>query len=553
MKQSRRQMLRLTGQAVAAAALAPSFCIGAQRKTAEESVGAIVGEKVGAEAGLRILAEGGNAIDAIVAGALVSCVAAPARCGVGGYGGHLTIALAGGTKVTSIDFNSTAPRAARPDMYPLDDAGKVKGDINFHGWLAVGVPGTLAGIQMALDRYGTRSFRELAQPAIQLAKKGLVMPGNLATTLRSAAPRLRKDPGSAKIYFKEGEPLKADEILHNPELAELLSTLAERNSVESFYRGDIAQRLADEFKKKGGLVTAADLAAYQACEVQPLKMDWKEFSIHTAPLTAGGLTVLEALTISKTLDTNPRSNSGKSVHARLEALRLAWKDRLELLGDPEKVRVPVEKLLSRDYARDLAKKIGFALKQQRPVPIEIQKNLQDGTVNLSCVDRHGNMMAMTLTHGGGFGAQVTAEGLGVMLGHGMSRFNPRPDHPNCPAPGKRPLHNMCPLVVLRRGKPVVAVGAAGGVKIPNALYEVLTQFVARGETLESAVSAPRIHCTGTTEVSVERMYPKESTDYLKQVGFDVSTGPHATVRRLLRFQEWRVPIRHAMKGNHPIR
>ncbi len=172
----------------------------------------------------------------------------------------MTLALKGGKKITSIDFNTMAPAAASADMYPLDDKDQVQGRKNFFGWLAVGVPGTLAGLQLALERYGTRSFREVVQPAIEAAENGVVITELLQRAIRSSLPRFRNDPGSFKLYLKDGQPLPVGERLRNPDLANLLRTLAERNSVDSFYRGDIAQRLADEFKKNGGMVTAKDFA-----------------------------------------------------------------------------------------------------------------------------------------------------------------------------------------------------------------------------------------------------------------------------------------------------
>jgi len=491
--------------------------------------GAIIGEEIGAKVGERILAEGGNAIDAAVAAALMSCVATPSRCGIGGYGGHMTLALKGGRKVTSIDFNTMAPAAARPDMYPLDEQERVKDRKNFFGWLAVGVPGTLGGLQLALQRYGTRNIRDLLQPAIEAAENGVVVTELLQRAIRGASPRFRNDPGSSKLYLKDGEPLPVGERLRNPDLAEVLSAFAERNSFDSFYRGDIGQRLADEFKKKGGLVTATDLANYHAREVEPLKMKWNEFSIFTAPLTAGGLTVLQALSVLKEINWGAMKDPLTSAHARLEAIRLAWKDRLTLFGDPEKVKVPVEHLLSASYVRELGNKVHAAVKAKRPVEIQIRKHTDEGTNNISCVDAEGNMVAMTLTQGGAFGAQVTVDGLGLTLGHGMSRFDPRPDQPNAPAPGKRPLHNMCPSVVLREGKPLLALGGAGGVRIPNAIYDVLGQFIARGMSMEDAIATPRIDCTGTLDVVAEPEISKEVLRYLKEIGFNVQTGEAARV------------------------
>lgn len=527
---SRRQMLRLSGQVAACTVLGGSGCRTAARKPALHNPnGVILGEEHGAAAGRKVLADGGNAFDAAVTAALVSCVATPARCGIGGYGGHATLALAGGRKVVAIDFNSTAPAAAREDLYPLDDNGAVRGRVNFHGWLAAGVPGTLAGLQLILDGYGRRSFREAVQPAIAMARDGTTVNAAFAQTLSGMVANLRRDPGMAQLYLRDNEPLKAGETFRNPDLAALLTTLAERNSVESFYRGDVAQRIADGFRKNGGLVTAADLAAYRAREVEPLAWRWKECSVHTAPLTAGGVTVLEALAILAALRWDTLPADGARAHARLEALRLAWHDRLHFLGDPAKVNVPAKLLLSSDYAADYAGRIRQTTQARKPLPLQFQYPALDGTVNLSCVDRFGNMIALTLTHGGGFGAQVAVDGLGLCLGHGMSRFNPRPGHPNSPGPGKRPLHNMCPTVVLRSGRPVLALGGAGGVRIPNSIFDVLTHYLLLNQPMKPAVSAPRLHCTGGLNVEVTKDWPNRDSDYLREIGFNVKDGGTALV------------------------
>ncbi|MEY2427550.1 MAG: gamma-glutamyltranspeptidase / glutathione hydrolase, partial [Verrucomicrobiota bacterium] len=494
----------------------------------------------------RILAEGGNAIDAAVAAALTGCIAAPARSGIGGYGGHMIIALAGGKKIAAIDFNSTAPAAARSDMFPLDEKGTVKRRLNFYGWQAAGVPGTLAGLQLALDRYGTRPFREVVQPAIRLAEEGIVISKVFGSTIRTCSSRFAQDPGSAKIYLKDGRPLKEGELLRNPELAKLLSRLAKENSVESFYRGDVAQIIAQAFESHGGLVTAKDLAAYHAGEVEPLRLGLNGFDILTPPLTSGGLTILETFSILKAF--GPRPPGGAGAHARLEALRLAWKDRLTLLGDPEQVNVPVERLLSKEYASDLAAKVRTAINDKQPIATGLEKHLDEGTNNICAADRHGNMVAVTLTHGSSFGAQVTVDGLGLTLGHGMSRFEPRPGHPNSPGPGKRPLHNMCPTVVLRDGRPVLAIGGAGGTKIPNAIFDALTEYAVRGASMESAVAAPRLHCTGTLEAAVEPAWPKADSQYLKQIGFKVWTGESPCVVSAVSFNPKNGECKGVLRG-----
>ena len=528
-KLSRREMLRLTGQAVALGALVSTGCVSAKKTSPKYPHGVVVGEAAGAAAGIKILADGGNAFDAIVTAALVAAVANPGKCGIGGYGGHATLALAGGKKIISIDFNSTAPAAARDDMYPLDEKGAVKGRVNLYGWLAAGVPGTLAGLQFVLDRFGTKSFREVVQPAIKLASDGVQLLGHLPNALRTSSAYWRRDPVMAKLYVRDPQSLTAGELFRNPDLAAMLTTLAERNSVDSFYRGDIAQRIADAFKKNDGLVTTADLAAYRARECEPQRLPWNNFTICTAPLTAGGTTVLEALAILRALKWNSITEPGPRAHARLEALRTAWRDRLDLFGDPDFVKVPVAKLLSDDYARECAGKISAAVKNKKALPLEVKFPDHDGTVNLSAVDKHGNLIALTLTHGGTFGAQVAVEGLGLCLGHGMSRFNPRPRHPNSPGPGKRPLHNMCPTVVLRDGKPVIALGGAGGVRIPNSIFDTLTNYFFLKQGMEKSVKAPRLHCTGELDVELTKDWPEMEAAYLREVGFNVKEGPTALV------------------------
>src|ERR1043166_262823 len=531
-KVNRRRMLGLTGRAAMAATLTPRISFAATSKGSPPA-GAIVGEPTAAKIGAQILADGGNAVDAIVGAALVAAVVSPHNCGIGGYGGHATIALAGAKRIASIDFNSTAPAAARADMFPLDANGAVSGKINEHGWLAAGVPGVLAGLELALQRFGTKSFRELVRPAIELARNGFPAGPRIATATRGSSALLRKDPASAKLLLKNGEPYAAVDRFSNPDLAQMLQTLADKNSVDDFYRGDIAQRIADAFKKNGGLVTAADLAAYRAREVEPLKIAWRGFEICTAPLTAGGLTIFEAALILQALDWDAMTAGGEKTMARVEALRAAWEDRLRRLGDPEKTEVPVESLLSKNHAGDLAEKIRAAIQNKTAVPSEARAKAQPGTVNLSCADTHGNMAALTLTHGNSFGAGITVEGLGLTLGHGMSRFEARPGHPNSVAPGKRPLHNMCPTIVLRDGKPLLAVGGAGGRKIPNSVFDVLINFTAAPALVEDAVAAPRMHTEGDLKIFLEKSWPESDRQFLPSAGYQIKTSPGAVVGAVL--------------------
>jgi gamma-glutamyltranspeptidase/glutathione hydrolase len=495
--------------------------------------GLVVGQPHGAAAGMSVLEASGNAVDAVVAAALVACVVEVGGCGVGGYGGHAVIIRGG--KVSGIDFNSAAPAALRADTFSPDKEGKVKDQANTFGWMAAGVPGTLAGLQLALDRHGTRRFAELVKPAIRYAKDGIALPRGLAATLKAGRPRLMRDVGSRRLFYPKGQPLAEGERFRNPDLAGLLERLAADGSVESFYRGEVAKQVAAAFARHKGMVTVKDLAAYKAVEVKPLNLEWNGWSIHTAPLTAGGLTMLQTIRTLEALGWRGWERKGARVtHARLEAQRIAWHDRLALLGDPEKVRVPVERLLSEKYAKQSAARVSAAMKKNKPLDAKTDGLEHDGTIHLSAVDSDGTMAALTLTHGGGLGAQVVIDGLGVVLGHGMSRFDPHPDHPNAPGPGKRPLHNMCPTVVLRDGEPALTLGARGGRRIPNTVLGVLLARLGEGRSLAEAVKAPRLHTEGGLEVTLEKGWPDAEAKHLTQVGFTVKTGPGAVLHAIER-------------------
>jgi gamma-glutamyltranspeptidase/glutathione hydrolase len=493
--------------------------------------GLVKGEPTAEKVGERVLAEGGNAFDAVVAAALTAAIAAPYQTGIGGYGGSAVLATADGHKVTAVDFNTVAPAAATPDLFerlkPLSEPKQP-------GWFWSGVPGVLAGLQLVVDRYGTRPFAELVQPAIRLAREGIPVVGGLASTIQTAAAQFAKDAGSRKLYLRDDKPLSAGETFHNVELADMLSTLAERGSVDSFYRGDIGQQIAEAFRKNGGLVTAQDLAAYQAREVPALTMTTGDTAIHTAPLTAGGLTVLEVLNLLVALDWNRMDAGVARTHARLEAQRLAWRDRLTLLGDPDFAPMPTAKLLSVEYALECAQQITLAVRAGRILTHDVTPKPHGGTIHLSAADARGNFAALTLTHGESFGARVTVDGLGLTLGHGMIRFDMSANHPNSTGPGKRPLHNMCPTIVARGGRPILAIGGRGGRRIPNAVFEALTQFVLLGQPLAASFATPRVHTEGNAVVELEKHWPEPDLNELRLRGYSVRTGSSATLSAVAR-------------------
>lgn len=482
----------------------------------------VAGQAEAATAGNAVLAAGGNAVDAIVAAAFAAGVAAVPQTGIGGYGGHLVVAGLPGGKVAAIDFNTTAPAALTPHYFKANEKGEVKGDANTYGWRAVGVPGVPAGLQLALDKFGTKKLADVIQPAIKLARDGFPVGKGFAAAVAAGRARLAQDPGSAKLLLPGGEPLRAGATFRNPDLAKVLETLAEAGSVAPFYRGKIADAIAAAFKANGGLVTAADLAAYRATEVAPLALDWKGYTVHTPPPTAGGATVLQTLAALKAL-----GRDGTVGPAFVEALRVAWTDRLALVGDPAHGEVPVKRLLSDDYARQTAERVRAAVRDGKPVEGTSDGRPAGGTVHLNAIDAAGLTVALTFTHGGYFGANVTVDGLGLVLGHGVSRFDPRPGRPNSPGPGKRPLDNMCPTVVTRDGAPVLAVGATGGRRIVNAVATVLAYRLGGDVSLDAAVKAPRVHTEGDRTLIVEGGFAGRET--LTAVGYTVTAGTVATL------------------------
>ncbi len=477
--------------------------------------GLMIGQPQAAEEGMKAMAAGANAVDAAVTGALVAGTVALLSSGIAGYGGHMVIAMADG-RVRVIDFNTEAPR--RPPARVVQ-----------YGWESVGVPGVLAGLEFALAKYGTKSFRDCLRPAIRFASQGFALPESLGKSISQLyGEYFSKDPGARKLFAPQDKPLRSGETFRNPDLAAMLETLARDNSAEAFYRGELARKLAEQYKLHGGTVTAEDLASYRPREVEPIEWRMGGHRVVTAPLTAGGATVLQALRSLEAL--GPKGEGWH--HARLEALRIAWRDRLERFGDPLKVKDPVPTLLSDSTATRSAERIRRAVAAGRALEIDTPPVHAAGTTHLSVADRAGNIVSVTFTHGDGFGARVVIPGFGLILGHGLSRFDPTPGHANGLAPRKRPLHNMCPTVLLNGNRPVAALGATGGRRIPNAVFDILTRMLWEKMPLAEAVAAPRMNTTGTRDLVLSGKWSATDRDRFAQIGFKVEDGAPAVAQTL---------------------
>ena len=523
---NRRRILSLAGGALVAGACGSEQ---PQEPPAPPPPGAISagGTEFPVAVGTDVLCCKGNAIDAAVSAALTAGVTELSGCGIAGYGGHMVIAMADG-RVSAIDYNSTAPAAMRGSTFAPDAKGTVP-EAHDHGWLSAGVPGILAGMQLALEKFGTMSFAEALAPAIEAARDGVELSEYQAKTLVDSRDILAKDPGARALLFQGGKPFVSGVRFRNRELADVLETLAAAGSAEPFYRGEIADKIAQAFGQNGGILTRNDLAAYEAQEVKTVSLEWRGYEIHTAPLTAGGVTALEAINILKALGWEHLRSEDEQTHARLEALRIAWNDRLTLFGDPAKIDVPLDRLTSKEYADRMAERVRDAVVRREPQRIATRSREQNGTVHISAVDNKGNMASLTLTHGVNFGARVVVEGLGLILGHGMSRFDTNPNHPNSPGPGKKPLHNMCPTAVLKDGRPVLALGGRGGRRIPNAVFDVLMNYAGQDRSMQESIEAPRMHTEGGLKVDCDAQWSDERKQYLRQVGYEVNTAASARI------------------------
>ena len=452
--------------------------------------------------GVEVLKSGGNAVDAAVAVGYALAVVFPAAGNLGG-GGFMTIELADGRK-TFIDFREKAPLAARADMY-LDPQGKVVEGLSTVGHLAVAVPGTVAGLEMARGRYGTRKRVALIDPAIELAQKGFELRQADVDYLGEATEVFRQDTAASKAFLDHGQTLAVGQRLVQPDLARTLARIRD-HGVDGFYRGPVADAIAASSRAGHGIITQADLRAYEPRERAPVECDYRGYHVVSAPPpSSGGVILCELLDI---LEGYPLGELGyrsaRSVHYQIEAMRHAFADRNSYLGDPDFVKNPIEHLLDRDYAARLRAAIspdraGTAEAIQPGLPPHEGAN----TTHFSIVDRFGNAVAVTYTLNEWFGARVVAAGTGVLLNDEMDDFTSKRGTPNLYGlvqgaanriePGKRPLSSMSPTIVSRDGQVVLVLGTPGGSHIITSVLLVMLNLIDYGMDLQEAVDAPRFH------------------------------------------------------------
>jgi gamma-glutamyltranspeptidase/glutathione hydrolase len=463
-----------------------------------------------ASAARDILRQGGNAIDAAVAALVVQCVIEPKNVGIGGYGGSLVLFHAKTGRVHALDFDSRAPRKFDPATFNTSSSR--------HGCLAVGVPGVVAGIDLALREYGSLPFKTIAAPAMALAENGIIVTPELASSLNTIEKQM--DTNSRRAYFPNGIPSEGKAWVQT-DLARLIRRLGEEG-LASFYKGDIAATIARQVQQGGGTLAEEDFHDFRASIHDPLHIAYRGLELYTPPLPSGGLTSLSILKTLEQFDIGQLAPWGAEyIECFAGASNLCWGERFQHFGDPEFVQVPVDELLSEERARARAK----ILRERFPTTRSKVPARTSSTVNIVVKDGDGNLVSWNATHGEAFGSRVAIDGLGLMLGHGMSRFDTNRDSPNFPAPRKRPQHNMSPIVVLRNGKPYAAFGLIGGPKIVTVTAQLAANLIDFRADPRQAVSAPRIHTEGGEPIQVTSSVRDDEVKKLRAKGRLVRTLP----------------------------
>jgi gamma-glutamyltranspeptidase/glutathione hydrolase len=491
--------------AVAAALLlagASASNAASQAPVAAEHGMVVSAQHLATKVGVDVLKRGGNAVDAAVAVGYALAVVYPAAGNLGG-GGFMTVQLADGRK-TFLDFREKAPLAATANMY-LDKDGNVIKGLSTNGHLAVGVPGTVSGMEYAREKYGTMKRDQLIAPSIQLAEKGFALEQGDVDMLRTSTNDFKKDAVSGAIFLNKGEPFAVGQKLVQKDLAKTLRAVGAKG-VDGFYKGWVGQAIVASSQAGKGIITQADLDQYKTRELAPVECDYRGYRVVSAPPpSSGGVIICEMLNI---LEGYPLKDLGfrsaEAVHYQIEAMRHAYVDRNSYLGDPDFVKNPLDRLLDKGYAEKIRAAID-------PKKAGVSKDIKPGvaphegsnTTHYSITDQQGNAVSVTYTLNDWFGAKVTADKTGVLLNNEMDDFTAKIGVPNmyglvqgeanAIAPGKRPLSSMSPTIVSKDGKPVFVVGTPGGSRIITAVLHTILNVVDYGMNVQEAVDAPRFH------------------------------------------------------------
>ena len=504
------------------------------------------------EIAAEILAGGGNAIDAGAALGFALAVTLPRAGNIGG-GGFMLVHIAELDKTIAIDFRETAPARANRDMF-FDANGNVVLDETYRfSHKSSAVPGSVAGLAHIVQEYGTMSLAEVLEPAIRLARDGIKVTYDLAADL-ARSQRLKNNPASLRKFYKpDGSNYEVGELFKQPDLAWTLSEIAE-HGVNAFYSGSVAKKIVADMEAHNGLITMEDLADYKVLEREPVRSTYRGYTIEAMPApSSGGTHVIQMLNI---LENFPLAKMGPessdALHVMAEAMKFSYADRSKYLGDPDFVEVPTETLISKAYAKDLAKRISMerALSSDQVEPGNLAIYESDETTHYSVVDDEGNMVGNTYTLMFSFGSGVVIEGTGILMNNNMGNFTLRSDIPdafglmgsenNLISPNRRPVSSMSPVLVSRDGAPLMMTGSPGGSKIISANMQMILNVVEFGMNIADAAVAPRIHHQWKPEVlEIESGISPDTVSRLIDKGHNINFSQRSAGMGSLQTVMWR--------------
>ena len=500
-------------------------------------------EKLASEAGLDMLKRGGNAIDASVATGFALAVTLPRAGNIGG-GGFMLVHLAESDEQVFIDYREMAPDRASRDMF-LNEDGSVNKQMAYNSVSAAGIPGTVAGMIHALEKYGSLDLKTVIQPAIDLAEKGFEVPAALHLNLRSASKRLSKNAEANRVYLGgNGIAPAMGTVFKQPDLAETLKRIRDQGS-DGFYKGKTAELIVAEMQRHGGLITEADLASYRAIERTPVRSTFHDYELVSAPPpSSGGVHVSQIL---KLLEPFPLKelghNSAGYLHLLIESMKLAYADRSEYLGDPDRTAIPVEQLTSEDYLDQrrtiIRDEVAIPSAEIRPGSFEDLESTE--TTHYSIVDQFGNVVSDTYTINFSFGSGIVVPGTGMLLNNEMDDFAAKPGFPNgyglvqgeanAVSAGSRPLSSMTPTLVFRDGKPWIATGSPGGSVIITSVLQTVLNTIVFDMNAAEAIAAPRVHHQWMPdEVTVEAGISPDTLKLLEARGHRLKTADESLGR-----------------------
>ncbi len=491
-------------------------------------------EALATHVGVDILKQGGNAVDAAVAVGFALAVTLP-RAGNLGGGGFMLVHLAKEKRTLAIDYREVAPASAHKDIF-LDENGDPVAKLSREHGLAVGVPGTVMGMELALKQYGTMTMSQVVAPAIELAKKGILVTPDLATSLAGLKRRIAQWPSSKAIFYQaDGSNFAIGDTLFQPELAHSLSLISEQGS-KGFYTGDTAEKIVAAITEAGGVMTLDDLAQYKVIERQPISGQYRGYQVVSMPPpSSGGIHIIEMLNMLEPYPIEKLGhNSADTLHLMAEVMKRAYSDRSEYLGDPGFVDVPISQLISKTYANSRAKSISInrATPSSEIAPGKIAGYESPQTTHYSVVDKWGNAVANTYTLNFSYGSGLVAKGTGILLNNEMDDFSVKAGVPNgygliggdanAVKGGKRPLSSMSPTIVMKAGKPFIVTGSPGGSRIINTTLQIIMNVIDHKLNIAEASYASRIHHQWLPdELRAEKSLNRDTINLLEAKGHKV--------------------------------